>query len=221
MPGPDASASSSTSPPPLPSSSSKSIPPTKDDALSTSTSTKAEPSTSTEEPLAPGLSKAGAPEAKVGIAAEGAKDDDVEQEVEADVGAPSTEEVVDMEVFGQLLEIDDDETHEFSKTLAFDYISQAETTFHEIEEALVAKDLDALSRKGHFLKGSSAALGLQRVQHSCEAMQHFGKRRDAHGEGPEVSEQEALNRCKGLLKRLRKEQQEAKEWLEAFYKEKA
>lgn len=52
-------------------------------------------------------------------------------------------------------------------------------------------------------------------------MQHFGKRRDEHGEGPEVSEAEALNRCKGLLKRLRKEQQEAKEWLEAFYKEKA
>lgn len=59
------------------------------------------------------------------------------------------------------------------------------------------------------------------MQHSCEAMQHFGKRRDAHGEGPEVSEAEALSRCKGLLKRLRKEQQEAKEWLEAFYKEKA
>jgi osomolarity two-component system phosphorelay intermediate protein YPD1 len=52
-------------------------------------------------------------------------------------------------------------------------------------------------------------------------MQHFGKRKDAHGEGPEVSEGEALNRCKALLKRLRKEQQEAKEWLEAFYKEKA
>lgn len=221
MPGPDAS----TSPPPLNgSSSSKSVPPPlKDDALSSSTSTTTESSTSEEVPLAPGLSKDGAPEAKVGLAAEGGRqvvDDDVE-EVEADVGAPSTEEVVDMEVFGQLLEIDDDETHEFSKTLAFDYISQAETTFHEIEEALAAKDLDALSRKGHFLKGSSAALGLQRVQHSCEAMQHFGKRKDAHGEGPEVSEQEALNRCKGLLKRLRREQQEAKEWLEAFYKEKA
>ncbi|GAA5998805.1 Ypd1p, partial [Rhodotorula paludigena] len=84
-----------------------------------------------------------------------------------------------------------------------------------------AKDLDALSRKGHFLKGSSAALGLQRVQHSCEAMQHFGKRRDARGEGPEVAEDEALNRCRVLLVRLKKEQAEAKEWLEAFYKDSA
>lgn len=34
------------------------------------------------------------------------------------------------------LEQDDDDTHEFSKTLAFDYISQADTTFGEIDEAL-------------------------------------------------------------------------------------
>ncbi|GAA5901585.1 Ypd1p [Sporobolomyces salmoneus] len=215
MPGPDASPSSPSSTS-VPRSSSTS----KDDAPSSSTTSPSTAEGSSESPKGPGLSKEGAPEAKVGAAAvEGEKEE--EDESEADVGAPSTEEVVDMEVFGQLLEIDDDESHEFSKTLAFDYISQAETTFHEIEDALTAKDLDALSRKGHFLKGSSAALGLQRVQHSCEAMQHFGKRRDAHGEGPEVSEAEALNRCKGLLKRLRKEQQEAKEWLEAFYKEKA
>jgi HPt (histidine-containing phosphotransfer) domain-containing protein len=81
-----------------------------------------------------------------------------------------------------------------------------------------ARDLDRLSRKGHFLKGSSAALGLQRVQHSCESMQHFGNRKDEHGEGPLLSEEDALKRCRVLLVRLRKEQDEAKEWLEAFYK---
>lgn len=209
---------------------------------------------------------------------------------------------------GALPKQDDDDKHEFSKTLAFDYISQADTTFEEIEEALYvtrhrffhvrphplgsparrvtsapigisdappppcpptdpcfvllrafllfssptctpsasflrfrsspsspvpaspphrynaslqhsnASDLDSLSRKGHFLKGSSAALGLQRVQHSCEAMQHFGNRRDARGEGPVLEEDEALRRCRVLLGRLRKEQEEAKDWLEAFYK---
>ncbi|GAA5946122.1 hypothetical protein JCM3775_004152 [Rhodotorula graminis] len=138
-------------------------------------------------------------------------------ESEADVGPAGTGSVVDMDVFGQLLEIDDDEEHEFSKTLAFDYITQADATFQEIEEALASKDLDALSRKGHFLKGSSAALGLQRVQHSCEAMQHFGKKRDAHGEGPEVSDDEALARCRALLVRLKKEQEEARTWLEEFF----
>ncbi|BGP27738.1 Phosphorelay intermediate protein [Rhodotorula toruloides] len=171
-----------------------------DDALPTST-------TAAEQSLATG---------KDGSEA----DDEEDDALDLDVG-PETGSVVDMDVFGQLLEIDDDDTHEFSKTLAFDYINQAEATFVEIEEALEKKDLDALSRKGHFLKGSSAALGLQRVQHLCEALQHFGKRRDARGEGPEVSEEEALRRCRALLGRLKKNQKEAKDWLEGFYKEKA
>lgn len=146
-------------------------------------------------------------------AAASAEDDD------KTIGAEPSGEVIDMEVFGQLLEIDDDDTHEFSKTLAFDYISQADTTFGEIDEALIARDLDTLSRKGHFLKGSSAALGLQRVQRSCELMQHFGNRRDDKGEGPELSEDAALKKCTSLLVRLRREQQEAKEWLMAYYKD--
>jgi len=138
-------------------------------------------------------------------------------EADPTVGAAGTGAVVDMEVFGQLLEIDDDESHDFSKTLAMDYISQADATFTEIEEALDLKDLDTLSRKGHFLKGSSAALGLQRVQHSCESMQHFGNKKDEHGDG-HLTEEDALKRCRALLVRLREEQAEAKKWLEDFYK---
>lgn len=84
-----------------------------------------------------------------------------------------------------------------------------------------SRDLDGLSRKGHFLKGSSAALGLQRVQHSCESMQHFGNRKNEKGDGPLLSEDEALTKCRVLLVRLRKEQAEAKEWLESYYADKA
>lgn len=50
-------------------------------------------------------------------------------------------------------------------------------------------------------------------------MQHFGNRKNEHGEGPTLSEEEALKRCRVLLVRLRKEQDEAKEWLEKFYKQ--
>ncbi|GAA5868447.1 hypothetical protein JCM3774_005383 [Rhodotorula dairenensis] len=122
-----------------------------------------------------------------------------------------TDEVVDMEVFNQLLEIDDDDEREFSKGLAYDYIQQADTTIDQIKEALGTSDLEVLSARGHFLKGSSAALGLRRVQHSCEALQHFGKRLDAHGEGPPCDEDEALRRCRILLGRLEREQKDAKE----------
>ncbi|KAK4049278.1 Phosphorelay intermediate protein [Microbotryomycetes sp. JL201] len=137
----------------------------------------------------------------------------------ADDAGESSGQIVDMDVFGQLLEIDDDESHEFSKTLAFDYISQADATFQEIEDALQARDLDTLSRKGHFLKGSSAALGLQRVQRTCEQMQHVGQRKDESGDhGELLSEDEALKRSRALLERVKREQEEAKEWLEAFFK---
>jgi hypothetical protein len=62
--------------------------------------------------------------------------DAAEDEDDASLGIASSGAVVDMDVFGQLLEIDDDDTHEFSKMLAFDYITQAESTFEEIEKDL-------------------------------------------------------------------------------------
>lgn len=49
-------------------------------------------------------------------------------------------------------------------------------------------------------------------------MQHFGNRKDEHGAGELLSEEEALKRCRGLLVRLRAEQEEAREWLQGFYK---
>lgn len=143
---------------------------------------------------------------------------DQQQRDEDELLGTETDEVVDMEVFNQLLEIDDDDDREFSKGLAYDYIQQADTTIDQIKEALETRDLEVLSARGHFLKGSSAALGLRRVQHSCEALQHFGKCLNAHGEGPECNEDEALRRCRILLGRLVREQTDAKEWLENFFK---
>ncbi|GAA5901093.1 hypothetical protein JCM8208_007613 [Rhodotorula glutinis] len=94
------------------------------------------PSTTAAGP--PSTDTVAAGEAATGAAAGGgdAADEAGPAESEADVGPAGTGSVVDMDVFGQLLEIDDDEEHEFSKTLAFDYITQADATFQEIEEAL-------------------------------------------------------------------------------------
>lgn len=126
--------------------------------------------------------------------------------------------LVDMETFGQLLEMDDDEEHSFSKSLTWDYFDQAVTTFQEMDTAVSGGDLITLSRKGHFLKGSSAALGLNRVKASCEKMQHFGNKKKANGEGI-LSEAEAMDQCKSLLKQLKDEQKLSKAWLERFYAE--
>ncbi|KNZ45591.1 hypothetical protein VP01_7g31 [Puccinia sorghi] len=129
--------------------------------------------------------------------------------------------LVDMETFGQLLEMDDDEEHSFSKSLTWDYFDQAVTTFKEMDAAVKNRtggDLITLSRKGHFLKGSSAALGLNRVKASCEKMQHYGNKKKANGEGT-LSEAEAMEKCKSLLNQLKEEQKLSKAWLERFYAE--
>ena len=50
----------------------------------------------------------------------------------------SDDELVDHAIFDQLLEMDDDDEREFSKSIVWNYFEQAETTFTQIEEALYA-----------------------------------------------------------------------------------
>jgi osomolarity two-component system, phosphorelay intermediate protein YPD1 len=44
------------------------------------------------------------------------------------------------------------------------------------------KNLTDLSQLGHFLKGSSATLGLNKVRDSCEKIQHYGAKKDESGQ---------------------------------------
>lgn len=81
-----------------------------------------------------------------------------------------------------------------------------------------AKDLPKLSSLGHFLKGSSAALGVAKVQASCERMQHYGQRRDEE-EGVDLTEAEALSKIASLLATVKVEYEAAEAWLKRWYKE--
>ncbi|KAI9441219.1 histidine-phosphotransfer domain HPT domain-containing protein [Lactarius indigo] len=124
-------------------------------------------------------------------------------------------EGIDMDVFGQILELDEDDD-DFSQGMVDDYFSQAEKTFTEMAAALEEKDLEKLSSLGHFLKGSSAALGVFKVQSSCEDIQHYGQLR----EGSKVIEKEdAIAKISTTLERAREEYQTAKSSLEQFYEE--
>lgn len=44
--------------------------------------------------------------------------------------------VIDMDIFGQLLEMDDEEDREFSKEIVWNYFDQAESTFGKMDKAL-------------------------------------------------------------------------------------
>lgn len=76
-------------------------------------------------------------------------------------------------------------------------------------------DLSELSRLGHFLKGSSAAIGLKKVKATCEKIQNIGNRQDEVGAS--LEEADALDRIKKLLPQVKDEYKEAEEYLKSFY----
>jgi HPt (histidine-containing phosphotransfer) domain-containing protein len=99
----------------------------------------------------------------------------------------------------------------------------------DMKAGLAEKNLSVLASKGHFLKGpcctaislsgpstkhllalpgSSAALGLVKVQSRCEALQNFGNQKQADGKGPLLEASEALDKCSEALVELEKESHE-------------
>ncbi|KAF9957431.1 hypothetical protein BGZ70_009518, partial [Mortierella alpina] len=142
-----------------------------------------------------------------------------ETETEHETDAEELDDgIIDHATFDQLLEMDDEEDHEFSKSLVWNYFEQAEKTFEDMEAAMKKLDFPDLSRLGHFLKGSSAALGLTKVKESCEKLQQYGNRKDAAGVD-EITDEEAERLIKALLIQMREEYDEAEHYLREFYED--
>jgi len=67
-------------------------------------------------------------------------------------GLPDFHGHIDPDTFEQILEMDDDEEErEFSKSIVYDFFSQADQTFGKMDENLEKRDLAQLSSLGHFL----------------------------------------------------------------------
>ncbi|KAI9269171.1 signal transduction histidine kinase [Phascolomyces articulosus] len=128
------------------------------------------------------------------------------------------EDLIDTSTFDQLLDMDDEEDHEFSYSIVVNYFEQAEATFKDMDAALDKKDLSELSRLGHFLKGSSAAIGLKKVKASCEKIQNIGNCQDEVGV-KDLDKTEALKKLTQILPRVKAEYTEAEEYLKNFYEQ--
>ncbi|KAI8089654.1 signal transduction histidine kinase [Halteromyces radiatus] len=126
------------------------------------------------------------------------------------------DDLIDMNTFDQLLDMDDDDDHEFSYSIVLDYFRQAEATFEDMDAALDKENLRELSRLGHFLKGSSAAIGLKKVKATCEKIQNIGNCKDETGSS-ELNEGDALVQISPLLPQVKAEYSEAEEYLKNFY----
>ncbi|KAI8834396.1 signal transduction histidine kinase [Chytriomyces cf. hyalinus JEL632] len=127
--------------------------------------------------------------------------------------------VVDRSVFDGLLDMDDDPVErEFSKDIAVQYCQQTKGTLVDIQLALRSNDIESLGRLGHFQKGSSSALGLRKVQSTCELIQNLGRRVDQDGNALLLSDAEILAHLDRLVAELFAVNREAENWLKEFFK---
>lgn len=130
---------------------------------------------------------------------------------------PGAKDKIDPATFEQILEMDDDEEErDFSKSIVYDFFSQAESTFEKMDTSLAEKNLQTLSELGHFLKGSSATLGLTKVQDLCEKIQHYGHKKDESGT-KDITEEEALTKLKTNIDEAKTEFKEVETVLKKFY----
>ncbi|KAG2359661.1 signal transduction histidine kinase [Suillus spraguei] len=124
------------------------------------------------------------------------------KEVENKENKPSKQDIIDTEVFGQIVDLDEDPS--FISMMVNDYIEQVDSTFNKMDQAMEAKDLKEISQLGHFLKGSSAALGVKQVSLTCEKIQNTAKG---------TLTDKTIEEVTSLLKRVKEEYGAAKIWL--------
>jgi HPt (histidine-containing phosphotransfer) domain-containing protein len=86
------------------------------------------------------------------------------------------------------------------------------------KEKKEGKYLKELSELGHFLKGSSATLGLTKVKDSCEKIQHYGQLKDDSGI-KDITEEKAQEKLATIIKQAKTEFTDVKEILKKFYQD--
>jgi len=124
---------------------------------------------------------------------------------------------VDPETFEQILDMDEEDDREFSKSIVFGFLEQAEQTFDKMDTAIENKDLGELSSLGHFLKGSSATLGFVKVKDECEKIQHYGHKKNATGEEDEPDEQKCLDLIRKSVDEAKKAYDTVSKLMNKFY----
>ncbi|KAJ5126038.1 hypothetical protein N7448_005348 [Penicillium atrosanguineum] len=128
-------------------------------------------------------------------------------------------ELIDESTFEQILEMDDDDDRDFSKGIVYGFFDQAHNTFEKMENALKDKKLEELSQLGHFLKGSSATLGLTNVKDACEKIQHYGAGKDESGSTDEPDETVSFKKIATTLKEVKVEYAKVEKFLRRYYGE--
>lgn len=78
------------------------------------------------------------------------------------------------------------------------------------------KDLSELSSLGHFLKGSSATLGFNKVRDSCQIIQQYGHKQTVDGTA-EPDEEICLKKIKDAVETVKVDFADLEKELKAFF----
>ena len=78
--------------------------------------------------------------------------------------------VFNVTMYENLIDADD---AEFAKEIVNEWLQQAKSCVPEMEELLSQRNWAQLSEKGHFLKGTSAFVGADRVKQICDELQNL------------------------------------------------
>ena len=80
------------------------------------------------------------------------------------------------------------------------------------------KDLEELSNKGHFLKGSSATLGFNKIRDSCQVIQQYGKKLTLDN-SVEPDEEVCLKKIQDALKAAKADSASLEKQMRVFFNE--
>lgn len=161
---------------------------------------------------------------------------------EKQLSLSSAKDHIDTSAFEQIQEMDDNDDREFSKTIVSEFFAQAEKTFTQMQALMYCfrtwgytlhrkpltvvwayrkkEDLPELSSLGHYLKGSSATLGLIKIKQACEDIQNLGMGLDENGEKPKkpLDKQATLALIQSKLQTMKIDLNHVKFCLRVFYK---
>lgn len=125
--------------------------------------------------------------------------------------AENLPEFIDKQAFDQILDMDDDpDDRDFSRDIVFGFFDQVQNIIKQMKSSIESNDLEKLSSLGHYLKGSSATIGLTRIKDACEAIQNLGKN---------GSDNKTMELVQKNLSVITEGSAEAEKYLKTFYNE--
>lgn len=94
--------------------------------------------------------------------------------------------------------------------------SQSRTNCNLISTNREAKDLEDLSSLGHFLKGSSATLGFNKIRDSCNVIQQYGHGLNVDGTN-EPNKEVCLKKITEALSKVKVDTEELEKQMKKFF----